>query len=119
MKNILLVCTCLLFSVPVFAAEFVSPIGFDATNENKTAVVEYIKQTVKREYSEIGMDSESILRMMENQNLDAFKKLLSAKDEGVLARVIKEYCGIGMCNYVTIHMMYEQEMKAKGQWLQW
>ncbi len=119
MKFILSVLLSLLFSVPAFAAGFVNPIGFEPTEANKTAVVEYVKQNVKQEYSKIGMDSESTLRMMEKQNLNAFKKLLGAQDKGVLARVIKQYCGIGMCNYVTIHMMYEQEMKAKGQSLQW
>lgn len=119
MKKCLLVLMCLLMSAPAFGADFVSPIGFEPTEANKRAVVEYIKQDVKRTYTQAGMNSESVHRMMENENLNAFKQLLGAKDKGVLARVIKQYCGVGMCNYSTILMMYNEEMKAKGQSLSW
>lgn len=110
---------CFVLCVPVFAYEFVSPIGFQPTEENKSAVVNYIKESVKAEYSAIGVESETTLRMMEKQNLVAFKKLLNATNKDVLARVIRQYCEIGICNYVTIEMMYKQEMKAKGESLQW
>jgi hypothetical protein len=119
MKIISLLFLCLLLTVPALAANFVNPIGFNPTSENKKAVIEYIKQNVKQECSKVGMDSESTLRMMEEQNLEAFKQLLSAQDNNVLARVINQCCGIGMCNYATIHMMYEQEMKAKKKSLKW
>jgi len=119
MQRLLLFLLCLVLAVPAFAANFVNPIGFQPTSENKKAVVEYIQQNVKQECSKVGMDSESTLRMMEEQNLEAFKKLLSAQDNDVLRRVINQCCGVGMCNYATIHMMYEQEMAAKGKSLKW
>lgn len=83
------------------------------------SLFEQILPDVKQECSKVGMDSESTLRMMEEQNLEAVKKLLSAQDNDVLSRVIKDCCGVGMCNYATIHMMYEQEMASKGKSLKW
>ena len=61
------------------------------------------------------------LRMMEQQNLSAFKKLTKAQDRKVLDRVIKDYCdgGLDMCNYTTIEMMYQQNLKASGEQLTW
>ncbi|OBQ56801.1 hypothetical protein [Halodesulfovibrio spirochaetisodalis] len=119
MKKLLFVFLFSVVALPVFAADFVSPINFTPTDESKRAVIEYIRQNVKQEYSKIGMDSESTLRMMEKENLVAFKKLVTANDTELLARVIDQYCRIGMCNYVTLQMMYEQEVKAKGESLKW
>ncbi len=34
--------------------------------------------------------------------MKAFKELLQAEDKDTLVRIIKQYCGIGMCNYATI-----------------
>ncbi len=110
---------CVFLSTPAIAASFVSPIGFEPTEQNKAAVVEYIKQDVKETYSRLGMDSESTLRMMEKKNLDAFKELLKAEDSETLARVIKRYCDIDVCNYSTILMMYKKEIKSKKQSLSW
>ena len=119
MKKLLLVLFCLWISVPAFSADFVSPIGFEATDANRAAVIAYIKQDVKQACAKIGMDSESTLRLMENENLKAFKELLQAEDKDTLVRIIKQYCGIGMCNYATILMMYKEEIKAKGTSLNW
>ena len=53
-----------------------SPIGFVSNETNKQKVIEFIKKQVKDDYSKIGMDDPSTLRMMENENLNAFKKLM-------------------------------------------
>ena len=65
------------------------------------------------------MDNPSTLRMMEQENLNAFKKLLSVKNKSLLKRVEKTYCDIGMCNYSTILMMYNEEEKASNESLSW
>ena len=65
------------------------------------------------------MDNASTLRMMEKENLNAFKELLKAKNKSILKRVEKTYCDIGMCNYSTILMMYKEESKAANQSLEW
>ncbi|MFV0422196.1 hypothetical protein [Oleidesulfovibrio sp.] len=119
MRNIFIICLLVIVASSAFAADFVSPIGFEPTESNKSAVIAYVQESVRNEYAVLGINSESALRMMEEENLRAFKKLLTAEDKEVLSRVIKQYCGIGMCNYVTINMMYEEEMKAKNTQLEW
>jgi hypothetical protein len=103
----------------VFGQEFVNPIGFKMTEENKAKVIAYIKKQVKEDYSKIGMDDPMTLRMMEKENLDAFKELIKVKNPGLLGKVIKTYCDIGMCNYVTIWMMYQEQNKASQEDLDW
>ena len=78
-----------------------------------------MKYKVKKTYSAIGMDNASTLRMMERENLNAFKELLKSKNKSILRRVEKTYCDIGMCNYTTILMMYKEESKAANQSLEW
>ena len=65
------------------------------------------------------MDDPSTLRMMENENLNAFKKLTTKSNTTLLRNVIKTYCDIGMCNYTTILMMYEEQNKASKETLKW
>ena len=103
----------------LFGQKFVSPIGFIANEENKAKVIAYIKKQVKEDYSKIGMDDPMTLRMMEKENLEAFKKLTKATNKTLLRKVIKTYCDIGMCNYSTIWMMYKEQLKATKQELEW
>ena len=56
---------------------------------------------------------------MEKENLKAFKELLTATNTTLLSDVIKTYCDIGMCNYVTILMMYKEQEKASNSTLKW
>ncbi len=57
--------------------------------------------------------------MLENQELKSFKELTSATNKILLDDVISKYCNVGMCNYNTINMMYNQELKASKQKLAW
>ena len=57
--------------------------------------------------------------MMEQENLNAFKELLTAKNKSLLKKVEKTYCDIGMCNYSTILMMYKEEERASNKSLEW
>lgn len=104
-------------------ADFIHPMDFDGSDQQKAAVVEFIKKTVKKDYCESGIDmcQESTLRMMEQQNLEAFKKATKATDRKIMDRVIKDYCnsGVDMCNYTTIQMMYEQNLQASQKKLEW
>jgi hypothetical protein len=103
----------------LFSQEFVSPINFVENEANKEKVLRFIKKQVKEDYSAIGMDDPLILRMMEEENLKAFKKLTKVKNTVLLKSVIKTYCDIGMCNYATILMMYEEQEKASQKELKW
>jgi len=111
----------LLFPSFMFSQSYISPIGFEMNDYNKNRVIAFIKSDVKKTYSEIGMDDPYTLRMMEQENLNAFKELLSIrfKNINLLKQVESTYCGIGMCNYNTILMMYKEQLKAASKELEW
>jgi hypothetical protein len=119
MKKTFLTLALFIFSLTVFSQSFVSPIGFMENETNKQKVIAYIKKQVKEDYSKIGMDDPATLRMMEKENLDAFKKLTKVSNTALLKKVIKTYCEIGMCNYTTILMMYNEQNKASQETLEW
>lgn len=108
-----------LFTSNLFAQTFVSPIGFTSNETNKNMVIAYIKKDVKDTYSKIGMNDPITLRMMEKENLEAFKALTKVSNRSLLKDVIKTYCDIGMCNYTTILMMYNEQNKASNKSLEW
>lgn len=119
MKKLLFLLTIILFSANSFAQSFVSPIDFKPTDENKQKVVSFIEKQVKQDMAAIGMDDPSSLRMMEKENLNAFMKLIKIDNDALLQDVIKSSCDIGMCNYTTILMMYQEQNKASQEKLKW
>lgn len=119
MKKIFLTISIILFTLQLFAQSFVSPIGFVSNESNKQRVVSFIKKQVKDDYTAIGMDDPVTLRMMEEENLKAFKELITVSNTSLLRDVIKTYCEIGMCNYSTILMMYREQSKASSKSLKW
>lgn len=98
---------------------FVSPIGFVDSDANRAKVVRFIEHQVYTDYTAIGMNDPLTLRMMEDENMKAFKNLIRANNTTLLRQVIDTYCGIGMCNYSTIWMMYEEQSKASNNTLKW
>jgi hypothetical protein len=110
------------FPLHVFA-DFIHPMDFDGSEKQKKRVVEIIKDRVKKDYCEgvIDMCQATTLRMMEKQNLAAFKQASKAKNRNIMDRVIKDYClgAIDMCNYTTIMMMYKQNLQASQKELNW
>lgn len=121
MRKLLLIAFCV-FPVVSFA-KFVNPLKFDGSEAQKNEVIQYIKDQVHKDYCEgqLDMCQETTLRMMERENLDAFKQATQAKDKKVMDQVIKDYChsGLDMCNYVTINMMYNENAKASQEKLEW
>ena len=122
-----LVITCLLgvsgfFSVNAFA-DFIHPMDFTGSDKEKSEVLHYVKERVKHDYCNSGLDmcQETTLRMMEKQNLNAFKKASKATDRKIMDKVIIDYCqsGLDMCSYQTISMMYDQNYNASKQETQW
>jgi ribosome-binding ATPase YchF (GTP1/OBG family) len=97
----------------------VHPLDFKGSEKEKEHVIQYISEHVKEQYTKIGMGSESMLRMMEKNELSSFKYLTSVKDRKLLDSVISKYCSIGMCSYNTIKMMYNNELKASKEKLSW
>lgn len=115
---------CVLFLSPIAMADFVHPMDFDGSEAQKQEVIEYIKARVKKEYCDgtLNMCQNTTLRMMEQENLNAFKKATQATDRAVMDKVIADYCGasaVDMCNYTTILMMYQENVKAGEKNLSW
>ena len=117
MKKLLLILLCL--PIIGFGQTFISPINYSNTETNQKRVIAYIQKDVKSTYSAIGMGDPSTLRMMEKENLSAFKELIKVTNVSLLKNVIKTYCEIGMCNYSTILMMYKEQNKANNETLEW
>lgn len=109
----------LVFANGILAAELVQPLDFKGTEIEKQRVIAYIEKNVKETYTAIGMGDPSTLRMMENEELNSFKALMKIENRNLLDSVIRQYCGIGMCNYSTFLMMYTEQNKASNQKLEW
>lgn len=120
-KSTILFLSCLLTSYSAFA-DFIHPMDFDSKTQ-KSRVIKIIKDRVRKDYCEgpIDMCQDTTLRMMEKENLEAFKKASQAKNRKVMDRVIKDYCssGLDMCSYYNIWMMYEENLKASEDSLEW
>ncbi len=115
--------TALILTSHYAVAGFIHPMDFDGSEAQKQEVIDYIKAKVRKDYCDSGIDmcQNTTLRMMESQNLDAFKEATKAQNREVMDRVIKDYCnsGIDMCNYSNILMMYQQNEDAGKKDLSW
>jgi hypothetical protein len=117
-----------LFAVALFAPALafagqlpVHPMDFDGSEAQKTVVIDYITKNVYKQYcTGINMCQESMLRRMEQKDLDAFKLLTKAENRKVLDQAISDYCSnLDMCNYAMIQRMYEKNLAASKQKLSW
>ena len=115
------------FSNTSIAKNILHPLDFKGSEKAKKNVISFIEQNVHEIYCKNemlkSMCTNSILRMMEEEELNSFKKLTKAKEESILDNVIQTYCQNsmleGMCTYSIILMMYEEEVKASGKKLTW
>ena len=127
MKIITIFLIFIFFSTPSIAKNIIHPLDFKGSAQEKENVISFIEKNVNEIYcdNEItsGMCSNSILRMMEEEELDSFKKLTKVKEESILNNVIQTYCHNtmleDMCMYTTILMMYEEEVRASSENLSW
>ena len=98
-------------------------MDFNGSETQKNEVIQYIKARVRSDYcdGELDMCQNTTLRMMEKENLKAFKNATQATDRKTMNRVIKDYCnsGLDMCNYTTIYMMYKENVSAGEDDLDW
>ncbi|MCQ1060844.1 hypothetical protein LRP52_41420 [Photobacterium sp. ZSDE20] len=119
MKKLLISVTVLLsFSAQ---ADFLHPLQFDGSEMHQNRVVTYIQERVRKDYCDtIDLCQEVMLRMMEQENLGAFKRLTNATHTDILDRAIADYCGaIDMCTYQMIEIMYNENVSASQQQLTW
>jgi hypothetical protein len=122
MKKLFILCV-LFFVTRDVVAGFVNPMDFNGSEAQKNEVIDYIKARVRHDYCNSGVDmcQNTTLRMMEKENLRAFKEATRANNRAVMNRVIHDYCnsGVDMCNYTTILMMYKENIKAGKESLSW
>lgn len=109
----------LILPITAIANDIIHPLDFKGSEAEKNAVTTAIKANVKEQYTEIGMGDPLTLRMMEEEELESFKKLTKVTNRKLLDDVIDQYCEIDMCNYVTILMMYNEQKKASSEELEW
>jgi hypothetical protein len=102
-------------------AGFIHPLEFNGSEAQKNEVITYIQNRVKKDYCQtIDMCQEIMLRMMEQENLEAFKRLTQVQDRSILDRAIHDYCStVDMCTYQMVEMMYNENLKASQQQLSW
>tara|TARA_Y100001936_G_C15565304_1_gene404331 strand:- start:90 stop:470 length:381 start_codon:yes stop_codon:yes gene_type:complete len=125
--KILLTFFFLFCSSNIFGKDIIDPLSFSGSQSEKNAVISFIERDVKKTYCENelleSMCTNSILRMMEEEELQSFKKLIYAKNKNILNKVINSYCNNSllesMCSYTIILMMYEEEVTAAGKKLDW
>lgn len=121
-KKIIFACLCCI-STSATSATFVHPLDFDKSISQKNKVIAYIKLVVNNEYCKtINLCTPSTIRLMEQHNLIAFKKLTTVKNRKLLDRMIHDYCRstLKMCNYSTLRRMYAHNLSAsKQQQLTW
>ena len=118
--KIVLIITLYFLSMAIHA-DFIHPLEFDGSDRQKAEVINYIKERVKKDYCEtVDMCQESLLRMMEEENLESFKRLTAATEIKILERAITDYCGtVDMCTYQMIEMMYKENLDASEKKLTW
>ncbi len=117
----------LFFSFSVAAQNLTHPKNFSGNESDKQKVINIIERNVYKTYCQgilaDSMCSESMLRMMEEEELKSFKYLTKVNNVGILNSVWETYCeGIlkdSMCSYTVILMMYEEEHKASSTELSW
>lgn len=98
---------------------FINPMNFNGTDKEKDEVIEFIKVSTKKSLELIGMDSDTLKREMEQQQLNSFKELTKATDKEVMEKCIKNLEMIGTLDYTLLKGTYDQEISAKNKELKW
>lgn len=82
-------------------------------------VIAFIEKQVKEDYQNLETGDSLMLRKLEEENLIAFYKLTEASNKKLLKKTIKKYCKMGMCNYSTLLLMYEDKNKSGKMKYKW
>ena len=96
-KLTLYIFLCLIFfNKPSIAKNIPHPQDFKGSEQGKKNIISFIEKNVYKIYCDNemlkSMCTNSLLRMMEDEELTSFKKLTKAKEETILNNVIQTYC---------------------------
>ena len=99
--------------------EFIHPLDFRDTPEQRERVLQYIVSSVEQQCTELGIADFATRRAVEEGELEAFKTLTQARNRVILNRVINECLRLGISDYATILAVYEKEVDASEESLKW
>lgn len=111
MKNLILMMTLFLsfaFSQP---ADFVNPLNYDHSEQQKAKVIQYIKEGNLHKYCD---DEEachpSVLQLAQSDNVTAFLELSKIQNKEYLNKLIEENCNSEFfkCSYEDLLKVYEE-----------
>jgi hypothetical protein len=123
MKKLMIGTVMVFVSMAASASGFIHPMDFNGSEAQKQQAIRYIEQRVRATYcdGQLDMCQPTMLRMMERENLSAFKKMTQASDRSIMDEMIRTYCNgaIDMCDYTTLWMMYKENEKASKETLDW
>ena len=94
-------------------------MDFDNSEEMKDKVISFIKFKVKKNLEFIDSYNNMNARMMEKEELNAFKELTREKDRETMDRVINDLLFIDSLDYINLKMMYNEEKQAGNEELTW
>lgn len=108
-----------LISITSYASSLIHPHSFKGSDIEKKQLIKQIQQAAKAKSVLIGMNDPTTLRMMEKEELNAFKSLLKNSNKQLLDISIEQACGAGMCDYSSINMLYQQHVQSNSSELEW
>lgn len=100
-------------------SEFVHPLDFRDTPEQRRVVLQYIVSSVEEQCMKLGIEDLATRRAVEEGELEAFKTLTQATSRQILDRVIAECHRLDIYDYATILAVYEGELEASRKSLEW
>ena len=114
MKKILHILLLCCITPLAHAFQIIHPLDYTATEREKSALIDHIKTRVSATHGHLWADAPYALKMIEKAELQSFVKLTTATNRELLDRIITKYCGIGICNYSTILLMYNEQSRTPG-----
>ena len=114
MKKILF--TVLLIFALVFAqsSEFINPVNFDGSKEQKEQVSLYIHDAVMQKYCDESGEAchPVVINIEQKENFQAFLALASVKNKVYLNKLISEHCDTSLfkCSYDNLLHIYEDNL---------
>ena len=104
----------LILPLPGFSVDLIHPHDFLETEKEKADLIAFIRKFVEKKLSAIGMNDEATRNASERFELRAFYQLTKVENRELLDFAIEDSCGLDMCNYTSIKMVYDEQLEASG-----
>lgn len=118
MNKILFTVLLILASASAQLPEFVSPVEFDGSDEQKAQVSLYIQNTIMHKYCDNDDEDDDnachpvVIDIEQKENFKAFLALVAVKNKTYLNKLISEHCHIDFfqCSYDNLLHIYEDNL---------